>query len=199
MNHITNQQLKDALVFLESIDALKNTYRQCLIMSGHREESTAEHSFSLAMAVICLSPFSNQSIDVNKAIKMALYHDLAEAILGDTFHYQKSEPSESQISEGEALKSLLEPLKNTHLADEIYNLWEEFEHSQSAEAIFLRGVDRFLPMFHNFKTNGHSWVKHGITRSMALAKNSHIENSSALLWEFTQKMLEESEANGWIK
>lgn len=192
-------ELSKALAFLESIDALKNTYRQCLLMSGQREESTAEHSFSLAMSVLCLAPYSNQKIDPVKTVKMALFHDLAEALIGDTFHYNKSNNSTDQMSEEDALKKLLKPLDNTALGEEIFALWREFEYGQTSEAIFLRGIDRFLPMFHNFKTKGHSWVKHGITKKMALDKNSHIALSSESIWQFTQDMLDESEKMGWIK
>lgn len=190
-------RLQEAIQFIENIDALKNTYRKCLIMSGQREESTAEHSFSLAMAVLCLSQFSNQKIDVMKTVKMALFHDLAEALLGDTFHYDK-ETTSQEISEKEAFQQILKPIASTELAAEIYELWNEFEYGSGPEAVFLRGLDRFLPMLHNFKTNGHSWVKYGITKEKALQKNSHIEQSSDAIWSFTKKMLDESQSKGWI-
>lgn len=191
------QTLQEALQFIENIDALKNTYRKCLIMSGQREESTAEHSFSLAMAVMCLSSLSNEKIDVIKAVKMALFHDLAEALLGDTFHYDKNKKA-PEISEADALKKLLLPIAETDLSKEIFDLWFEFENGQGPEAVFLRGLDRFLPMLHNFKTKGHSWVKYGITKEMALKKNSHIEQSSKVIWDYTQQMLTESQSKGWI-
>ena len=192
-----NLQLQEALKFIENIDALKNTYRKCLIMSGQREESTAEHSFSLAMAVLCLSQFSNQKIDVIKTVKMALFHDLAEALLGDTFHYDKQADTQG-VAESDALKQILLPIANTELSLEIYDLWNEFENGSGPEAVFLRGLDRFLPMLHNYKTNGHSWVKYGITKEKALQKNSHIEQSSDVIWNFTKEMLDESQSKGWI-
>jgi len=199
MNNNHNALLK-ALEFIENIDVLKKTYRQCLIMSGDRQESTAEHSFSLAMSVLVLAQFSEQPIDIVKTLKMALFHDLAEAILGDTFHYNKDSATsnEPQLTEEEALHKLLTPIVDTELAYEILSLWKEFEFSKTPEAVFLRGLDRFLPMYHNYKTQGHSWVKHGITQEMALSKNAHIQQSSELLWKFTQNMLNESKKQGWI-
>lgn len=193
-----NKKLHDALQFIEAIDALKNTYRKCLIMSGLREESTAEHSFSLAMSVLCLSSFSNQEIDIIKTLKMALYHDLAEALLGDTFHYDKEKASQGQMSESDALQKMLSPIKDTALSQEILDLWNEFENGDGPEAIFLRGLDRFLPMYHNYKTKGHSWLKYGITKDLALTKNAHIKQSSELIWNYTQRMLNESKEKGWI-
>jgi putative hydrolase of HD superfamily len=183
---------------MEAIDTLKHTYRKCLIMSGLREESTAEHSFSLAMAVLCLGDFSNQRIDAFKTVKMALFHDLAEALLGDVFHYDKGNSSAEKTSEADALKKLLSPIQDTELSREIFDLWNEFENGSGTEAVFLRGLDRFLPMYHNYKTKGHSWVKHGVSKEMALAKNAHIEQSSNLIWSYTKNMLDESQEKGWI-
>lgn len=190
-------ELRNALQVLENIDALKNTYRQCLIMNSERRESTAEHSFSLAMAVMMFAGFANEPIDVEKSVKMALSHDLAEALMGDTFHYAK-ETAVHEMSEMEALKKLLQPIAGEPLFEEICSAWDEFEHGASAEAVFLRGLDRFLPMYHNYKTNGHTWLKHRISKAVALEKNAHIEQSSAKLWEFTRAMLDESQAKGWI-
>lgn len=192
------EQLQSGLKFLEAIDALKNTYRKCLIMSGHREESTAEHSFSLAMAVLALCSLSNEPIDKMKAVKMALFHDLAEALLGDTLHYNKPTSPGANTSEAEALKRLLLPIQDSELSIDIFNLWHEFEHGDSPEAVFLRGLDRFLPMYHNYKTAGHTWIKYGITKQMALTKNAHIEQGSTTLWNYTLSMLDESHAKGWI-
>lgn len=192
------QTLNDGLHFLEAIDALKDTYRQCLIMSGERNESTAEHSFSLAMAVLTFGALSSKPIDLIKTVKMALFHDLPEALVGDVFHYDKAS-SQKEVSESEALKKLLQPIVGTSLAEEISLLWHEFEFGQTNEAIFLRGLDRFLPMYHNFKTKGHSWLKHGVTQEMALSKNAHIKDSSAELWAYTKNMLDQSKQNGWLK
>jgi len=190
--------LENSLQFLSEIDKLKDTYRQCLIMSGEREENTAEHSFSLAMAAMTLSSFSNEPIDVSKTIKMALCHDIVEVYAGDKFHYHKDEAESLEDDEAEALKKVLEPICDSDLAKEITKIWNEFESGNSPESRFLRGIDRFLPMYHNYKTKGYSWIKHGVTKEQALDKNSHIELSSKDVWEFTKNMLDESKEKGWI-
>lgn len=191
-------KLENALNFLEEIDKLKDVHRQCLIMSGTREENTAEHSYSLAMASLTLAQFSNDPIDVFKAVKMALFHDIVEVYAGDNFHYHKDATENLKEQETEALEKVLEPLGESELATEMMNLWEEFEAGLTNESKFLRGVDRFLPMYHNFKTEGHSWKKHGISKEQALEKNAHIEKSSQKLWEYTQTMLETSKNEGWL-
>lgn len=189
--------LSQVLSFLENIDRLKDTHRKCLILSGQREENTAEHSFSLAMAVLSLSSFSNEKIDTDKAMKMALFHDLAESLMGDTFHYDKAEKLDPE-EEKASMKEVLAPLKESDLAQEIYDLWEEFEYGETNEAFFLRGVDRFLPVFHNFKTQGHTWKKYGISKEKVLTKNAHIQQGSRQLWEYMKQKLDECEQAGWF-
>ncbi len=192
-------KLENALKFLEEIDQLKDTYRQCLVMSGKREENTAEHSFSLAMAVMSLSSFSNEEIDVAKTVKMALCHDIVEAYAGDKFHYHKDEVVGLEEKETQSLEKILSVLgEESELAKEVRSLWHEFEGGLTAESRFLRGIDRFLPMYHNYKTKGHSWMKHKVTKEMALEKNSHIQKSSDVLWDYTKEMLDTSQNEGWL-
>ena len=190
--------LESRLHFLEEIDKLKDTYRQCLTMSGSREENTAEHSYSLAMAAMTLASFSNVKVDVFKTVKMALFHDIVEVYAGDNFYYHKDTTVDLKEQETEALLKVLKPLGDMELSKEMVELWHEFEDGGTPESDFLRGLDRFLPMYHNFKTDGHSWKKHGITMEQALEKNAHIEDSSKEIWDFTKTMLKESKEKGWL-
>ena len=191
------KSLSSSLKFLEVVDKLKDTYRKCLTMSGSREENTAEHSFSLIMAVVLFEKRANHNIDILKTMKMALFHDVVEVYSGDTFHYDK-EKTDKFSEEFESLKKILSHLDDDELVSEITSLWNEFEEGDSPEALFLRGLDRFLPMYHNYRTKGHSWIKYGITKEQALEKNSHIENASSEIWEYTKEMLKDSKMKGWI-
>ena len=44
-------------------------------------ESVADHSYRMAMLCMAFSKFAE--VDVSKCVKMALMHDLAEAVVGD--------------------------------------------------------------------------------------------------------------------
>jgi len=50
---------------------------------GKRLENDAEHSWHLAMMVWVFAPHYEQPIDLEKALKMALIHDLPEIYAGD--------------------------------------------------------------------------------------------------------------------
>lgn len=74
-------ELAKILSFLEKTEPLKKTYRTSWDHGG-RQETTAEHSYRLALMTACLLPYF-PDIDPSEALLMALLHDLAEAVTGD--------------------------------------------------------------------------------------------------------------------
>lgn len=75
------EELVKVLNFLEEIEPLKKTYRTSWDHAGRRE-TTAEHSYRLALMTACLLPYFPE-IDSTEALLMALLHDLAESVTGD--------------------------------------------------------------------------------------------------------------------
>src|SRR5438874_2443476 len=55
-----------------------------LPIQNHRNETDAEHSWSLALIAIALAPHIDPALDVNKACTFAIVHDLVEVYAGDT-------------------------------------------------------------------------------------------------------------------
>ena len=73
------------------------------------------------------------------------------------------------------------------------------EARQTPEAKFAAAVDRFQPMLLNCRTEGAAWRKHGVTRDRVIARNSYIAEGSAALWDYAQKMIEETVAAGHLE
>ncbi len=72
----------DIIRFFSKIRKLKEIERSGWVVSGVKKpESVADHSFGVALLVMLLG--KNKNIDLEKALKMALIHDLGEAITGD--------------------------------------------------------------------------------------------------------------------
>ena len=83
-----SEELQQQISFLIEVDALKQVFRKAVLIKDLRAENDAEHSWHLAMMVILLSKYSNDSeIDVLRTVKMALIHDIVEIDAGDTFCY----------------------------------------------------------------------------------------------------------------
>jgi putative hydrolases of HD superfamily len=51
-------------------------------------------------------------------------------------------------------------------------------------------------MLLNCLTQGHAWRKHGVTQDRVIARNSHIAEGSAALWEYARQMIDRAVAEG---
>jgi putative hydrolases of HD superfamily len=174
--------------FILEIDRLKEVYRQSYILHADRHENSAEHSWHLAIAASLLSEYANQPVDTSRVIRMALVHDLVEIDAGDTFIYDTAGNLEKAANEEKAADRVFGLLPSDQ-RDEWRELWNEFEQRQTVEAKFACGLDRLLPVLHNYFTNGRSWKEHGITEEQAVTKNAIIAEGSETIWDFVETMI----------
>src|SRR3989338_5775244 len=117
--------LKKILKVFLTLQWAKELPRQGFIALGFKRneaDSVAAHSWSTAMLVYLLATEikkSGQKIDVDKAVKMALFHDMAETIVGDvgTFVKGMARGAFSEI-EKEGLEYLVKDLpSNKEIVD----------------------------------------------------------------------------------
>ena len=189
-------KVDDLLVFIKEADKLKRVERQTLIHNGGRRENSAEHSWHLALAALVLEKFAPKPIDINKAIKMALLHDIVEIDAGDTIVY--GDLSGKAAAESAALSRLMSLLPES-ISAELISIWREFEDGQSEEAKYISAIDRFLPIFSNYLNEGYSWKNHNISSGKIVAKcEAPISNGIPLLWDLSKKMIEESISHGHL-
>lgn len=183
-------EIESLLPFIKEADRLKSVTRQTLIHSGERVENSAEHSWHLALAVLVFQKTAPENLDINKAIKMALLHDIVEIDAGDVFVYgDLSAKADKEKLAIERLSSLLPP----DVASEVSGTWKEFEAGESIEAKYVAAIDRFLPLYSNYLNKGYSWKNHGIISNRVIEKNQQpIEGGLAPLWEVAKKMIEEA-------
>jgi len=187
----THARLRRQLEFLVEIDEVKNIMRQTRLMDGARQENDAEHSWHLALFVVVLAEHANaEDLDVCRAVKMALIHDVVEIDAGDTFLYDAKAREETKDRERLAADRVfgLLPLEQ---AREFRDLWEEFEDRQTPESKFAAAVDRLQPLMCNWQTDGYAWRQHDVTRDMVVDANKHIANGSRILWERAVDMIDE--------
>jgi len=106
-----------------------------------RTESVADHSFALSL--LCLFEGERRSFNVERLLKLALLHDLEEAITGDLTPEDKEARGEKvaraqRISAREQLISYF-PLENQRSYRE---LWSELENERSREAQLVHELDK---------------------------------------------------------
>lgn len=139
--------ISSLIEFIHRSGNLKNTARTGWMRYSIPEpESVADHSFRTALLAMILAPFFE--VDHLKAIKMALVHDLGEAIVGDIVTdaggKELSNLAEKLQVEREAIKDIFTPIDSGH---EYVELFDEFQHGTSNEAVFVNQLDKLEMAF----------------------------------------------------
>jgi putative hydrolase of HD superfamily len=191
-------RLEQQIRFIVEIDKLKSICRRTSLMNGTRNENTAEHSWHLAVMAIVLAEYSNAPVDLARVLKMTLVHDLVEIDAGDTFIYDAQGELDKAEREGAAADRLF-ALLPADQAVELRQLWDEFEARQTAEARFAASLDRLIPQLHNYYNEGGSWKEHGISVDRVVAKNLAMKEGSSALWSWTQQLLQDAVAKGFLE
>ncbi|MCR4324816.1 MAG: HD domain-containing protein [Candidatus Curtissbacteria bacterium] len=139
------ETLKQILKFFLTIQWAKELPRQGFIALGFKRneaDSVAAHSWTCAVLVYVLATEmkkAGEKIDVDKAVKMALFHDMAETIVGDvgTFVKGMAKGAFAPIEE-EGLKWLVADLPENR---EMISLVEEYMERKTLEARLCKVAD----------------------------------------------------------
>lgn len=195
---MTHERLEKQVRFILEVDKLKEIFRQTVCTQSRRPENDAEHSWHLCLAIIVLAEHSNAKLDVLRVLKMAIIHDLVEIDAGDTFAYDTARMADQHEREAKAADRIFGLLPEDQ-AVEFRAIWDEFEERATPEAKFAAAIDRFQPVLLNVSTEGASWKSHGITADRVRARNGHIAEGSAALWEKAASLIQGAVDQGHLE
>lgn len=103
-------------------------------------ESVADHSWGVALLTLLHS--EEVGIEMEKALKMAVIHDIAESETGDFVTRDIDEKQEVEKEEKEELeKKAVEKLSGLLNSPELQELWKEYEKRETDEAKFIKDMD----------------------------------------------------------
>lgn len=194
----TQARLAQQIRFIVEVDKLKEVFRQTLLTKSRRQENDAEHSWHLCLMVIVLAEHSNfTQLDVLRVLKMLLIHDIVEIDAGDTFAYDTARMADQHEREALAADRLFGLLPSDQTA-EFRALWDEFEARATPEAKFAAAVDRFQPMLQNCLTEGAAWRQHGVTSDRVIARNQHIADGTAVVWDYAAQLITDAVQAGHL-
>jgi putative hydrolase of HD superfamily len=133
--------LEDLLDFITAVGRLKRLPRTGWVDSGVEDpESVADHSFRTTFITMVLADL--QGLDSERAMRIALLHDLAEAEMGDLTPEQKRSMGQEYIKEERgAIGRILSRLPED-IAEDYHALWEEFIRGSSPEAEIVAQADK---------------------------------------------------------
>lgn len=187
--------LDSVLAFLADVERLKLVQRRAYVSDLSRHENSAEHSWHMAIGLLTVARELNLDIDLHKALKMALVHDLCEIDAGDI----------SVFDPGRADKSVAEAACITRLAQadlafagELKELWLEYEAQETVESRWVRVLDRLMPFLANLMTEGRSWRDQQIRRSQVLKINEPVKGHAPEVYAWICTKLDDCVKQGWL-
>jgi putative hydrolase of HD superfamily len=150
------------LRFLVEAHALTNVQRLNRVLDGSRAETSAEHSWHLALSAVMLSEHAGPTVALDRVVEMLLVHDVVEVDAGDVPVYDTAARlavAEVEVQAADRLFALLpEPDAAYYRA-----LWQEFELAETDDARFARALDRLQPILVHWAGGGAVWRERGTT------------------------------------
>lgn len=181
--------LLQQIQFIKEIDKLKYIQRKTKLFDSDRCENDAEHSWHLAIMTLVLVEHSNTEIDILKVLKMVLIHDIVEIDSGDVFIFDTSKEHKNTKEELKAAKRIFGILPENQ-AQELINLWLEFEEGITNEAQFAKAMDRFEPILQNTSNKGGTWREFMVPKEKVIDKTKSISKGSETIWDYSQNEIE---------
>lgn len=151
------------------LDKLKQVFRNT-VTDSTRKESTAEHSWSVAMIVLVLLPELKKEFsefDEFKTFKLALIHDIVEIYAGDVLAFDLIARKEKENIEIAALNQLAAIYPE--FGKQLHDLWFEFEKRESLEAQIAKAADSICPIFQRLHAK-QSYIPFKVTLSHLISK-----------------------------
>lgn len=133
------EKLKQYIAFIREAERLKSVLRTAWSSTG-RHESTAEHSWRLALLALILAD-EKPELDLGRVLSMCLVHDLGETFEGDIPAIAQADPAAKAATEGAAIDRLTALLPDAAAA-RIRTLWEEYEACSTPEARWVKALDK---------------------------------------------------------
>ncbi len=156
--------MNNILDFIHLSEKLKTEKRNGFT-SSNKKESVADHCWRVSLMVILLGSYLDGKINTEKCLKLAIIHDLAEIITGDTpyfvYKHNKKMQQEKHINELTAMKKLVKDLP-TEIKNEILDLWNEFESCSSNEAKFVLALDKLEAQIQHNESDASNWSEDDI-------------------------------------
>ena len=142
-------EARTILEFLAFAEGVKRELRHSWLSDGRRE-SVAEHSWQMALMAMVVHPHLETPVDLCRALKMILVHDLAEAETGDVPVFETGARKAAKPARERAAMDGIRDRLGDPAGQEIHDLWLDYETTESNEAKLARALNHLeVQIQHN--------------------------------------------------
>jgi putative hydrolase of HD superfamily len=133
--------------FFHLLERLKTTKRAGWQRFGIKDgESISDHMYRMSILTMMAPSSLSSKLDILKCCRMAVIHDMAEALVGDITPADNIEKPEKSRRESETMDYICDKLLGTFNGGlngkDIRAIWQEYEDSETAESHFVHDVDK---------------------------------------------------------
>jgi putative hydrolase of HD superfamily len=141
------EQSTSPVPFFGMLQRLKTTKREGWRRFGiDRGESIADHMYRMSLMTMFAPASLAPRLNVAHCMKMALIHDMAEALVGDITPVDGVSKVEKNRREASTMdyftKTLLGKVNGGITGKEINDIWQEYEDSDTLESKYVHDIDK---------------------------------------------------------
>jgi len=184
--------MKNIANFLFEAGMLKRTPRSGFQFLGTGAESVAEHIFRTTYIGYALGRLE-KGVNVDRLIKMCLFHDLPEARTGDLNYVNKKYV---KADEKKAVKDLAATLP---FGDEIEELVLEYNEGKTAESRFARDADQLemILALKEYKDLGNKYAEEWLQFSLKRLQTESAKELATVILETDSSLWWFSDKSDW--
>ncbi len=175
-------ELEKCFEFILELEKLKAVTRKVKPLGLDRYETSAEHSWQVALLALVLAKFGDEGLDAARVSRMLLVHDICEIDADDVFFFDETGRADAKAKEELAIKRIFGILPD-EISAQFFELLDEFENGDTKEAKYARAIDRVMPVLQNLYNNKQSWVENNVTKEQILTKTAYIADGSQVVWD----------------
>jgi putative hydrolases of HD superfamily len=153
--------MSDSLSFISDVcGALKKLKRTGWVKhSIPLPESDSDHMHRCAMCALLVSQpadprdhydtpetevYHPSKVDTTRLLRMAVTHDLCEALAGDITPFCDPTLVNSKHEKEDQAMRAIQKVVGDPLGEELYGLWKEYEELKTVEAIYCKDIGEFI-------------------------------------------------------
>ncbi|XP_065719670.1 5'-deoxynucleotidase HDDC2 isoform X2 [Drosophila suzukii] len=130
------------------MEPLKHTKRTGWVLRDVNDcESISGHMYRMSMLTFLLD--GSEGLNQIRCMELALVHDLAESLVGDITPFCGVSKDEKRAMEFKAMEDICKLIEPR--GKRIMELFEEYEHGETAESKFVKDLDRLDMVMQAFE------------------------------------------------
>jgi putative hydrolases of HD superfamily len=164
--------------FMRLLHAFQGIERAMYAPDLNRKENDIEHSYLLAMLCWYLVDARELALSKERVLRYALVHDFVEVYAGDTYFLDHEAIKTKHVREE---KSRVRIQTEFPEFTDLHTSIETYEKQIDPEAVFVKAVDKIIPVIINYIQEGYTWKQMKVGKDDLYAhKRKKLEGQNSL-------------------